>query len=283
MSWQLLIALSVLTTSIVVLLQRSILSGGKVTPGAFGVFMGLICGLLLALVAAVLGKLNFVGLAETWPNILLATATYSAGSIVTNMALQKTEASKFTVLFATRGLITIVIAMILFNEPVSWLRGTGALLIFLGVAVTSWQSKQLKLQQGDWLSLIGAVIFGIANVNDRFALQQMQLYPYLILAYILPALVTAVVLPKSVSEMKVIFEPKQLRAQLVLTVFFLLSGLTFFGALQIAPNTAQVAAINLTSVVTIVGLSVIFLKETSHWQQKLIGACITLVGLWLLG
>lgn len=283
MSWQILIALSVLTNSISVLLQRFILGAGKVTPGAFGVFVGLLCGTLLAVFAALQGKLSFVGLAETWPNILLATITYSVGGMVTNVALKKTEASKFTVLFATRGLITIVIATFLLNEPVSWMRGFGALLIFLGVVVTSWQAKQLTLQQGDWLSLIGAVIFGIANVNDRFALQHMQLYPYLSLAYILPALVIALVMPKSVSEMKVIFEPKQLRSLLVLTVFFLLSGLTFFAALQIAPNTAQVAAINLTSVVTIVGLSVIFLKETSHWQQKLAGACITLVGLWLLG
>lgn len=283
MSWQLLIGLSVLVNSISVLLQRFILGAGKVTPGAFSVFVGLMCGGLLALIAAVQGKLSFVGVVESWPNILLATLTYAAGGLITNIALKKTEASKFTVLFATRGLITIVIAAVLLNESVSLLRGLGAVLIFLGVAVTSWQAKQLRLQEGDWLSLIGAVIFGIANVNDRFALQRMELYPYLILAYVLPALVIAMVLPKSVSDMRVIFQPQQFASLLILTVFFLLSGLTFFAALQIAPNTAQVAAINLTSVVTIVALSVIFLKETAHWQQKLIGACITLVGLWLLG
>ena len=283
MSWQLLIALSVITNSVAVLMQRLILKSGKVTPGAFGVFVGLLCGALLSVVAAVQGKLNFAGLSESWPNVALATLTYSIGAMLTNTALQKTEASKFTVLFATRGLITILIAMVLLNEPVSWLRALGALLIFLGVAVTSWQSEKFQLQQGDWLTLIAAFIYGVANVNDRFALQHMHLYPYLILAYVLPALVIAVVMPKSISEIKVILEPKQLRSILLLTVFFFLSGLTFFGALQIAPNTAQVAAINLTSVVLIVGLSFIFLKESSHWQKKLLGAVITLAGLWLLG
>lgn len=283
MTWQVLIGLSVLTSSIATLLQRVVLRSGTVTPGAYGVFVGLFCGVMLSILAYFQGILSFAGFLQWWPNILLATLTYSVGGMLTNTALQKTEASKFTVLFATRGLITILIAMIFLGEPVSLIRGIGALLIFVGVVITSWQSQQLKLQTGDWLSLIAALIYGIANVNDRVSLQHMPLYPYLILAFILPALLIAAVMPKAVSDIKAIFTRSEFPAVILVGVFFLMSALTFFAALQIAPNTAQVAAINLTQVVLIVALSVIFLKETSHWPQKLLGAIVTLIGLWLLG
>lgn len=282
MTWQVLIGLSVIMTSFATLLQRYVLRSGKVTPGAFGIFVGLMCGAILSVIAYVQGKLSFTGFAEWWPNILLAALTYGVGGTLANFALQKTEASKFTVLFATRGLITILIAMVFLGEPVSLWRGVGALAIFLGVAIASWQAQQVKFQTGDWFALIAALIYGVANINDRIALQHMSLYPYLILAYVLPTFLIAAAMPKSMPEIKAIFTRTQFPSVMVLTVLFLLSGITFFAALQIVPNTAQVAAINLTSVVLIVALSVVFLKETLHWPKKLLGAIVTLIGLLLL-
>lgn len=56
----------------------------------------------------------------------------------------------------------------------------------------------------------------------------------------------------------------------------------FFVALQKAPNSSQVAAINLTSVIVIVLLSIIFLKEHTDWLKKIVGAVLSFIGLLLL-
>lgn len=69
---------------------------------------------------------------------------------------------------------------------------------------------------------------------------------------------------------------------LLLCVIYAAGSLMFFVALQKAPNSSQVATINLTSVVVIVLLAIIFLKERAEWPKKVIGAVLSFIGLLLV-
>ncbi|HCC84648.1 MAG TPA: hypothetical protein DEP87_03115 [Candidatus Pacebacteria bacterium] len=282
MSWQILITLSILTGSVAVLLQRLILRSGKINPTAFSIFIGLFCGVIITILTGLFGQLDFSGVLAVWPNLVLTTLIYAIGGVISNLALQKTEVSKFTVLFSSRGLVTILAAMIILGERVTSSQALGAILIFFGVVVASWEAQKIKFQNGDWLSLLAAVIYGLANVNDRYMLQHMSLYPYLILAFLLPSFLLMLVWPKSVKELPTFFSPSKIKISLCLLGLFVFSAIWFYEALKAAPNAAQVVSANLAGVIVAVGLSMIFLKERKAWPQKFLGAVFSFVGLLFL-
>jgi drug/metabolite transporter (DMT)-like permease len=281
LSWQVLVTITVVTFSLGALLQRLILRTA-VRPIAYAIFTQLLSAGLLIIFGLLTGQLKPFALLPIWWSVGAMALLYGAGSVVVAMALKITEASKFAVLFASRGLVTMLVTTLILQENLPWLKWVGAGLIFVGVVCASWETKRLSLQKGDILALIAAVFLGLANANDRFILQHMPVYTYLVLAYLLPALVVAVWKPTELHYLKEFFRPPLFNKILLLNILFVIATATFYAAMFIAPSGGQVAMISLTSVILIVGLSVIFLKERSHLWQKFLGAVLGFMGLLLL-
>jgi len=283
MTWQIYIGICIVTYSLAVLVQRLILRSMTTSPIAFSIVSQLVCALILGLVGVAFGQLTWTtDLSSVFWNLGFMTLAYGLGSVVTTLALKTSEASKFTVLFATRAFLSIAIAGVMLGEKLTNWQLMGALLIFVGVVITSWQAKKFVLEKADWLTLFGALCFGAANVNDRFILQQMPLITYNFLAFLLPPLAVAAVFPSQVKLIPTMFTKIMLLKIGLLSSLYCFSALTFFSALKIAPNTSQVVSINLISVILIVVLSVILLKERSKLWLKLIGAGVCFAGLMLV-
>ncbi len=281
LSWQVLVTITVITFSFGALLQRIILRIA-VRPIAYSIFTQLMCAVLLIIFGLFTGRLQPFSVQPIWLSLLAMAGLYAAGSVVVATALKTTEASKFAVLFASRGLVTMLVTTLVLQESLGWLRWVGAGLIFAGVVCASWETKKISLQKGDYLALIAAVLLGLANANDRFILQHMPVYDYLVLAFLLPALVVAAWKPSELQYLKEFFHPPLFKNILLLNILFVIATATFYAAMFIAPNGGQVAMATLTSVILIVGLSVIFLKERSHLWQKFLGAVLGFMGLLLL-
>lgn len=178
--------------------------------------------------------------------------------------------------------MTILTVALILQEKMNWVQIGGTALIFVGIICASWEAKRLSLQKGDYLALAAALVFGLANANDRFILQQLPVYSYLVLAFLLPALVIILWKPQELRYLQTFLQPPLFAKMLLLNIFWAISAATFFAALSIAPNAAQVVMAGLTSVIVITGLSVVFLKERNHLWQKIIGAVVGFVGLMLL-
>src|SRR5690349_17688021 len=123
MSWQFLTAISVLSLSISVILQRRLLHKDKIDPFAYVVVFQAIVGALLMIPALVQG-FKLPGILEPellWP-ALLAIIAFGTGHIIYAKTLQRVEASAFSVLFATQAVWIMLLGIFLFNESLTVLQ-----------------------------------------------------------------------------------------------------------------------------------------------------------------
>lgn len=282
MSWQIAIGLSVIFYSISVLLQRTVLKADDSRPIATAIVFQLTISAVLAVIALLTGNFVLPDLRPIWFNLVLTSILYCVANVAVFTALKTVEASKFTILFATRGLFTIVASSLLLSESLNSVQLIGALCIFAGVVLVNFKSNQLSFSRGDVLGLIGGLMVGLANTNDRFLLGSINFYMFSALGFFLPTIPMMLIYPKELQHLKAFLEPKLFSKMLLLCFFYGAAALTFFLALQLTPNSSQVAAINLTSVIVIVLLAVVFLKESTDLLKKLIGAILSFAGLWLV-
>ncbi len=282
MSWQLLILLSVLTYSISVLLQRVFVKEDKSDPIAFFIVFSALTGVLIGAYGFLTQDMSMAGIQNVWGNIILMTFLYGFGNIFLFTALKKIEASTFTILFSSRALFTVLASSVLLSESFNATQWLGALCIFGGIVIVTGKIKRFTITRYEIFAVIAAIGYGFENTNDRFILKSLHVYPYVFIGFLLPILPSLVFFPKSLGHIKIFFTKKVFWKLLFLCIIYAAGSLMFFVALQKAPNSSQVATINLTSVVVIVLLAVIFLKERAYWPRKIIGAVLSFIGLLLV-
>src|SRR5256885_144713 len=108
MSWQILALLSVITYSFSSILQRVILKESNSHPMAFTILFQLFVGLFILLYGFAFSKMTLPDLRPLAFNLTLATLLYATGNIFIFKALKITEASKFSIIFSSRTLFTIL-------------------------------------------------------------------------------------------------------------------------------------------------------------------------------
>lgn len=284
MNWQILILISLLTYSIAIILQRVLMRGDKSNPIMLAILFQLIAGSIIALYGFLTQDMSLPTDSLVYlPRIMLSTVLWAATNIFVFNALKLIESSEFTILFSTRALFTVIAAAIFLNERLTSQQLMGAALIFIAVIMVTFTRKSLKLSRGEIFTLAGAVCMGLAITNDTYLLQHFNLYPYVTLDYILPALLTAAIYFKSLGQVKpIVRNSKMISNILLMSILYAVSTITFFGAIQISGNASQVTIVNLLSVVVIVMLGMIFLHERDKIWRKLGGALISIAGAVLL-
>ena len=281
MSWQILVAISVVTYSISVLLQRLLLKNNKVDSVAFSIIFQLFTGILI-LVYALIRGFSTPNLIPLLPNLALMIILYGAGNVLIFKALKAVEASEFTIVFATRSLWTILAAILFLGESFSSKQLLGTGFILSSVALVSWQ-KGLKLNRGTLISLLAALVFGLAFVNDAFIIRNFDVPSYLALAFIFPALAIWAITPASTGKMKSMLTNDFLQKLSLLGVLYATSAITIFLAYKVGRNAAQIAPLNQTATIVTVVLAIIFLKEKAQLARKIIGAIFSFIGVVLVG
>ena len=283
MSWQLLILISVVLYSISVLLQRVILKENESRPIAYSIFFQLLVGIVIGIVGFLFADMSLPSnLGSLFWNLLLMTFLYGFSNVFIFKSLKQTEASKFTIVFASRAFFTVLASALLLKEFLTGTQFVGALLIFSGVVLVNLKSSKFFLDKGSLLALFGAITFGIANTNDRYLLKSFNIYPYITLAFIAPFFLMSAVYPKELKHIKLFLDKKILKKALLLSVVYAFSAAAFFAALQASSSSSLVASVNITSVIVIVMLSAIFLKERDNLPKKIVGAILSFIGLLLL-
>jgi transporter family protein len=283
MNWQIFILISLIFGSISTLLQKILLRDNDIDPIGFSIFFQVLIGIIFIVIALILGQNLFLNWNKQIFNIALAVVLYGFGNVFVFKALKNTEASKFTVLFSSRALFTTLASTLLLSEGLTTKQLVGAVLIILGIIVATLKSFKYKFQRVDLLGVAAGLFFGLANTNDRFLLHSLNLYPYLFMVFMLPGIFVLGVYPKTFSKMNVFLKGKIFIKILFLCSIYAISAVTFFAALQKAPNSSQVVNVNLVGVILTVILSIIFLKEKQNTLKKLVGALLAFIGLVLVG
>jgi len=278
-----LILVSVILYSISVLLQRVILKENESQPIAYSMFFQLLVGIVIGITGSLFADMSLPSnLTPLFWNLLLMTFLYAFANVFIFKSLKLTEASKFTIVFATRAFFTVFASSLLLKEFLTGSQFLGALLIFSGVVLINLKSSKFSLDKGSLFALLGALAFGLANTNDRYLLKSFNIYPYITLAFIAPFFLMTVIYPKELKHLKLFLGKTVLKKVLLLSVIYAFSAISFFAALQISNNSSRVASANLTSVIITVILSALFLKERESLSKKIAGAVLSFIGLLLL-
>lgn len=282
MTWQVLILTSVFLYSISILLQRILLKEDKSDPKAYSIFFQLLTGLLIGVFGLLFSHMSFPDIRPLIFNLVLMTLLYGFGNLFIFQALKLIEASRFTIIFASRALFTILASFLFLQEQLSFRQILGAFFILLGVILVNIKSAKLRFSKKEAVALLAAMAFGFSNTNDRFLLKSFAVYPYVFLGFTIPAFFVMFLYPYTIKKMQVFLERKLLVKMFLLCVVYAVSSITFFFAFQKASNASQVVLINLTGVIITVLLAIIFLKERDYLPQKLLGAAAGFVGLLLV-
>lgn len=263
------------------MLQRVILKNDKTDPVAFSIVFQIFTGLLILIYSLIRG-FSVPDLVPLLPNLILMTILYGAGNIFIFKALKTSEASQFTIIFATRTIWSITAAVLFLGEGFTAKQLLGTVLILSSIVLVAWQDK-LRFGRGTLLSLVAAAFFGLAFANDASIVRNFDVPSYMAIAFIIPALAVWAIFPKSTIKMKPMLEKGFLKKLGILGIFYAVSALTIFFAYQIGRNAAQIAPLNQTSMILTVVLAIIFLKEKSQLGRKLLGLILSFIGILLLG
>lgn len=281
MTWQLLLTISVVTYSVSTLLQRILIKDEESDPVAYSIVFQLLTGVIIGAFAIFKG-FSIPPLAPLIPNLFIMTVLYGTATVLAFKALKESHVSEFTIMLASRSLWIVAGAVVFLGEQVQPTQLAGTLLIIVSIAVISWNKKSLKLGRGAMLSLLAAFCFGFAFINDAVILRSFEVPSYLTIAFMVPALAVWACNPRSTKNVIALFKRSVIVKLFFLVTLYAVSALSIFSAYQIGQNASQIAPLNQTSVILTVLLSAVFLGEREGLFRKVLGACISFVGLILV-
>lgn len=283
MSWQALILISVFLASVSAIMQRLLMRDQKNDAIVASVLLQIISGLIIGLVGLITNQLNMVqNYGPVIWNFLLMIILYSTGGIAMFKAYQTMNPSRFAILFALRAVFTLIFSSILLNESLTFENFLGLILIIASIVLINYEKGGFKLQKGDLFALYTAFAFGTSNTNDRFLLNTIDVYPYMVLGFILPALVNLVIYNKRFRPFKTYINQEYLKKMALLCIIYAGSAIFFFVALEATDNSSQLASLNLLNGVITVLMSIVIFKEKDKLLLKIIAALISLMGLLLI-
>jgi small multidrug resistance pump len=281
MTWQLLTAISVLSLSSSVLLQRVLLHKDKLNPYTYAVVFQAIVGVLLTIFALIYGfKLPNIQ-ALVWP-ALLSVVAFGLGHIIYAKTLQLVEASAFSVLFATQAIWIMLLGIMLFHETLSILQIAGIILIFGSIGLLTKDIRKLSISKGTALGLLTGLLFGIAITSWSYVGRHTDGLSWAAISFIGTSFVAYLARPQSISKMKTVVTGQLLPKLVLLGTLYAIGSLAMLfaykeGAFSIVTPLRQ------TSIVVTVLLALIFLsKERNRIKAKLTAALICFLGVLLI-
>lgn len=283
MGWQIFIGISIVCDGLGRIVQRTIMKGDKSDPIANAILYQIFAGVIIFAYSVVTGFSLPSNLSEIWPNLLLVPILWGTSNILIFQSLKTTEASVFTILFSTRVLWIIFLALFLLNESFSIQQIIGTILILLSVLFVTGEKKRLSLGKGGVLALFAAIGFGAAIINDSFIIRTFDVESYLGLNFLSSAFFIWLLNMRSSSEMGKIIRSERIKNVFFLGVIYGLSTVTYFIAYKLSNNAAQIGAIYPVSAILTVILAVFILRERENLWRKVIAIGVSFLGVFLVG
>jgi len=283
MSWQILLAISVISSSVLVILQRIFLKHDKSDPIAYSIVFQILIGIIIGLFTLRRGFI-FPDMRPIILNMFLIAVLYGIGNILTFKALKIIDASEYVIITAIKVLWIMVGAVMFLGESVSAKQILGTFLIIAAIVLIYWKKEKFVLSKGAGYALLASVFMGLAFTNDAYIIKSnFDLLTYLSVAFVIPGIAQLICFPKTISKIKFLFSKNMFWKMLVQSTVCAISALGIFYAYKLGNNAAQIAPLGQLSMVFVVLLGIIFLKEKKDLLKKIIGVVISFVGAMMVG
>jgi drug/metabolite transporter (DMT)-like permease len=280
MTWQIFVAINLITASLIVPLQRVLLRHDKSDPIAFIIVSQLLTGLVLVPFVLIHGfhapSLRKYGIA-----IAAMFVLYSIGNALYATTLKKVEASVFSTLLSTSSAWVMVMGFVFLHEKPSVSHVAGAALVLLSTALLIKRKSRYRLDRTISMGLLMGVIFGVALSLWVYIGKHSDLLTWTMLSFVGTPIILLIVKPKPRHTLGHFFKDRMLLKMLVLAVVWATDNLASLAAYQ-RTNVSVVAPLLQTSVILSVLVAVIFLKERNRLRWKIAASVVCFVGAVLL-
>jgi drug/metabolite transporter (DMT)-like permease len=281
MSWQVWTAISVVSLSVSVLVQRIVLHKDKVDPYAYAVSFQGIVGALLMIVAVMYG-FTLDNIQSVAVPAIIAIVAFGVGHIAYAKTLQLVEASAFSVLFATQAIWIMLLGILLFNESLSPIQIAGALLIFGSVGLLIENRRSLKLTKGTALGLITGVLFGIAITCWSYVGRHVDGISWTAISFVGTATVAFLVKPSSGRGIAPLVLSKELPKLLILGALYGLGSIAMLYAYQLGTFSVVTPLRQSAIIITTLLALLFFVNERIRMKAKLLAALMCFIGVVLI-
>jgi len=280
MSWQLLIALNVLTFSVSMVLRRVLLRHETTDSVAYVIIFQGMVGVLTGIYALLHG-FHMPDLGRYWLPMLVTVLLYAAGHLASTAAFRRLEASVFSVLFATSAVWTMAAGPILFSDRLSLLQIVGTVLVLASVLLLVDRRGLRTLDRGLLFGLLTSALFGLATAGWAYVGRHADVPSWTALSFIGPSLAVLLLRPRAVLRMRPFLSGHLLAKMLALGAIFSVSSLASLFAYRDG-NVGAVAVLQQTSIIVTTILGVIFLHERTHLCRKALAAAICFAAVLLI-
>src|SRR3989344_2150565 len=268
MTWQLLLGIGIFAEVFGRLIQRVLLRDDRSDPVVYAIVQQFLAGVIVGVFAFING-FKIPNLSPIAINLLLMPALYGLSITFIFKALKQTEASVFTILFASRAIWLILGAILLLHEVFIPKQFLGAFLIIASIVLVSWKKQKIKAQKGEVFAILASVIFAGAILNDAFIVKTFDVPSYVTVTYIASSLFILAMHPRKIHAIIPLFQSKISRKILLLACIYGVTSISYLLAYKLGNNAAQLGALFQISSILTVLFAIFFLKERSSLPMKI--------------
>jgi drug/metabolite transporter (DMT)-like permease len=197
-------------------------------------------------------------------------------------SIQRIPVSTTTIVLSTRSIFALLLGFVLLGETVTFRQLGGMGLILAGVIYSQYSNRLTTNIYYLLILLANALIASTANIVDRLATKSMNLYMYLMFAFIFPGMIMMIFQRIKHKQIHLNITKGYLYHILTVSILIFFGSLFYLIGLSKAPSTGMAVFVNQTRVVLTVILAALFLHERSHLKQKVVSSFLCLGGLYLL-
>lgn len=277
MTWQFFTAVSVLTLSLSILLQRVLLHKDKVNPFAYAVvFQVMVAAVIFVFL---LGHgFSLPNIDELWLPAVASMLLYGAGHITYAKTLQRVEASVFSVFFASQAVWIMLLGVVWFHERLAPVQIIGSVLIFVSILLLVKRQSLRSLDRGLVLGLATGLLFGIAITCWSYVGRYTDTLSWAALSFVGTSLCALAFYPKAVMHIRPLLKGKILSRMVLLSIFYAIGCVAMLYAYKFGTFTV-VSPLRQTGIILTVLLALVFLSgERVGVRKKLIAALVCTVG-----
>lgn len=281
MGWLGYTLIAVLSYSVFYILTRVFLREKSSDAISYAIVFNFICAILITTISL---KSGFIlpDIRHYAFNLAFMAIIYTASQVLVFKASKTIEASELIIFSSTRVLWAIGAALVFLGESFNLSKIIGTVLILFSVVYVSLKKKGIRLNTGHIYALAAAVCLGIGFVNDSYILRSTDAVTYGALAFILPAILTAVVFPSSTLKLSRYLNFGLLLKIFLLGIFYSVGLVASYTAYKSGGNASQIVPIGQSVVIVTVILSALFLGERDNLLKKLIAATLVSIGVLFL-
>lgn len=286
MNWLAYALLSVMTQSISTILQKNHASKKINHTVITGSLYQIVTGIAIAIYALVIGNHLTSDKIQLSPSglslVLMAIVIYSFGTWAYYKSIYHLNASLLTIILSSRALITTFIGLVFLGEEIHRNQYIGMALIMISIFV----SQDMKRIKADSLGIIYAILasltFGIGSSLERVILDEVDLYVYLVPAFVVPGVLLFYFQKWQLAGKKIFLTKITTGHILIVGVIGAVAGISSMLSLGSAPSIGHYSFVSQTRVIAVVIMAFVFLGEKSNIKKGIFAALLCTLGLVLL-